>query len=78
MEANNSEKKIYKNLQYSVFNPYNHIFYSCIKFQDFILYKKDCDKGTKSSIKGTRVTQRTSPRSTSSAAARRPSPTRWE
>ena len=42
MQNNIDQERIYKNEQYAYFNPYNHIFYTCIKFQDFILYSNDC------------------------------------
>ena len=47
MENNIENNRIFKNEQYSFFNPYNHVYYTCIKFQDFILEVKDCGKSHK-------------------------------
>ena len=59
MEANIERDRAFSSEQYAHFNPYNHIFYTSLKFQDFILDSKsgaDSQKG--------RADQRTSPPST--------------
>ena len=76
MENNIENNRIFKNEQYSFFNPYNHVYYTCIKFHDFILDQKDYTNQTKGNLVNLTNFQRILPRSTCFLSIRIPYRTR--